>query len=114
MAPENDKSASANANDANEDRRKFLAACGKFAIVTPPAITMLLSTSLTSSAIAHSSGQGNNGHGRGRGHGNNNSGGSSEWHKNNGIRSNRSSFWDWDFDNDRRRKFVKRQDTGRM
>jgi hypothetical protein len=51
----------------------------------------------------------------GSGHaGNNNSGGSSEWHKNNGIRSNRSSFWDWDFDNDRRRKFVKRQDTGRM
>jgi hypothetical protein len=36
------------------DRRKFLAACGKFAVVTPPAITMLLSTSLTSNAITAS------------------------------------------------------------
>jgi hypothetical protein len=36
------------------DRRKFLAACGKFAVVTPPAITLLLSTSLNSTAIAHS------------------------------------------------------------
>ena len=50
------------------DRRKFLAACGKFAVVTPPAITMLLSTSLTSDAIAASSGniaKGNNGVGNG-------------------------------------------------
>jgi hypothetical protein len=37
-----------------EDRRKFLAACGRFAAVTPPTITLLLSTSLTSTAIAHS------------------------------------------------------------
>ena len=36
------------------DRRKFLASCGKFATVTPPALTMLLSTSLTSDAIASS------------------------------------------------------------
>lgn len=40
--------------DGIEDRRKFLAACGKFAVVTPPAITMLLSTSLSSSAVATS------------------------------------------------------------
>ena len=47
------------ASDA--DRRKFLATCGKFAVVTPPAITMLLSTSLTSTAIAGSNyGKGNN------------------------------------------------------
>jgi hypothetical protein len=39
---------------ANEDRRKFLATCGKFAVVTPPSITVLLSTSLTSDAIAAS------------------------------------------------------------
>jgi hypothetical protein len=39
---------------AHEDRRKFLATCGKFAVVTPPAITLLLSTSLTSDAIAAS------------------------------------------------------------
>jgi hypothetical protein len=52
------------------DRRKFLAACGKFAVVTPPAVTLLLSTSLNSTAIAHSGGthsggKGNNGHGNG-------------------------------------------------
>jgi hypothetical protein len=44
--------------DACEDRRKFLATCGKFAIVTPPAITLLLSTSLHSQAIAMSGGKG--------------------------------------------------------
>src|SRR5215217_7251608 len=44
-------------DDAHKDRRKFLASCGKFALVTPPAITMLLSTSLHSSAIAHSGGR---------------------------------------------------------
>jgi hypothetical protein len=42
--------------DVNEDRRAFLESCGKFAIVTPPAITLLLSTSLHSSAIASSGG----------------------------------------------------------
>jgi hypothetical protein len=43
-------------DDEAEDRRKFLASCGKFAAITPPAITVLLSTSLTSDAIAHSGG----------------------------------------------------------
>lgn len=52
---------------ADEDRRKFIAACGKFAIVTPPAVTLLLSTSLNSTAIAASTGgnqnqQGNDDH----------------------------------------------------
>jgi hypothetical protein len=59
--------------DEDEDRRKFLKLCGKFAVVTPPAITLLLSTSLTSDAIAHSGGRssgeehhhGNNGYGNG-------------------------------------------------
>lgn len=41
---------------AEEDRRKFLAVCGKFAVVTSPAMTLLLSTSLHSTAIASSSG----------------------------------------------------------
>jgi hypothetical protein len=54
---------------ADEDRRKFLAALGKFAVVTPPAITVLLSTSLNSTAIAHSGGRGNNGFGNGGGDG---------------------------------------------
>jgi len=32
---------------------------------TPPAVTLLLSTSLNSTAIAHSGGKGNNGYGNG-------------------------------------------------
>lgn len=52
----------------SEDRRDFLKSCGKFAAVTPPAMTLLLSTSLTSAAIAGSAGrivEGNNGYGNG-------------------------------------------------
>jgi len=45
------------------DRRAFLAAAGKFAAVTPPVMTMLLSTSLASPAIAVSGGGGNTIHG---------------------------------------------------
>jgi hypothetical protein len=63
---------------ADEDRRKFLASCGKFAAITPPAITMLLSTSLNSEAIAKSGGGGgNNGYGNGGGDGSPN--GKSDW-----------------------------------
>jgi hypothetical protein len=56
--------------DEGEDRRRFLKSCGRFAAVTPPAITLLLSTSLTSTAIAGSGGhpgprRGNNGYGNG-------------------------------------------------
>jgi len=55
---------------SEEDRRHFLKACGRFAAVTPPAVTILLSTSLTSGAIANSGGgkikvHGNNGYGNG-------------------------------------------------
>ncbi|MDE5459816.1 hypothetical protein GWG67_03795 [Bradyrhizobium sp. CSS354] len=39
-----------------DDRREFLRFCGRFASVTPPTITALLSTSLTSTAIASSDG----------------------------------------------------------
>lgn len=62
----------------DDDRRKFLASCGKFAVVTPPAITMLLSTSLNSTAVASSGAggssggrgdRGNNGYGNGGGDG---------------------------------------------
>jgi hypothetical protein len=38
------------------ERRDFLDRCGKFAVVTPPAITLLLSTTLSSEAIAASGG----------------------------------------------------------
>ncbi|WP_439363064.1 hypothetical protein ACNJYD_19735 [Bradyrhizobium sp. DASA03005] len=63
-------------NREEDDRREFLKTCGKFAVVTPPTITALLSTSLTSNAIAHSGGglvqhgpRGNNGYGNGGGDG---------------------------------------------
>jgi hypothetical protein len=36
------------------DRRAFLATAGKFAVVVPPAMTMLLSTTMNSPAIAAS------------------------------------------------------------
>ena len=58
-----------------EDRRNFLKSAGRFAAVTPPAITLLLSTSLTSDAIAHSGARngnkGNNGFGNGGNDGSN-------------------------------------------
>jgi hypothetical protein len=56
------------ATPVDDDRRKFLAACGKFAVVTPPALTVLLSTSLNSSAMARSGGNSGDGDG-GRNHG---------------------------------------------
>jgi hypothetical protein len=53
----------------DDDRRRFLATCGKFAVITPPALTILLSTSLNSEAIAHSGGGSNQDPGK-PGHGN--------------------------------------------
>lgn len=56
---------------AGEDRREFLSKYGKLALVAPPVITMLLSTSMASPAIASSTGgtperpKGNNGVGNG-------------------------------------------------
>lgn len=56
---------------AADDRREFLKSAGRFAITVPPAMTVLLSTSLASPAIAKSSGgggkgpKGNNGVGNG-------------------------------------------------
>jgi hypothetical protein len=47
-----------------EDRRAFLAKAGKYALVAP-ALTVLLSTSMTSSAIAQSAGACNRGLGNG-------------------------------------------------
>ncbi|WWE91155.1 hypothetical protein HAP40_37605 [Bradyrhizobium sp. 1(2017)] len=41
---------------SDDDRREFLKTCGKFAAVTSPTLAVLLSTSLTSDAIAHSGG----------------------------------------------------------
>ena len=58
---------------AESDRRQFLSTIGKFSIATPPTIALLLSTSLTSQAIAMSGGRGNNGYGNGGGDGSPNS-----------------------------------------
>jgi hypothetical protein len=44
-------------DDQEEDRRKFLATCGRFAAVTPPTITLLLSTTLTSNVVMASTGR---------------------------------------------------------
>ncbi|MBB5733268.1 hypothetical protein FHS61_002294 [Altererythrobacter atlanticus] len=54
------------------DRRAFLGNCGKFAATVPPAMTMLMSTSLVSPAIAQSAGipDGNGGPGCNNGVGN--------------------------------------------
>ena len=60
--------------DDDNDRREFLKKCGRFAAITPPAMTVLLSTSLTSDAVARSGGRavrGNNGFGNGGGDGSN-------------------------------------------
>ncbi len=53
-----------------EARRSFLKTCGKFAVVTPPAMALLLSTTDRSYATASSGG----GYGHG-GHGGHHSGG---------------------------------------
>jgi hypothetical protein len=54
-------------DDRLESRRRFLAKCGKFAIVTPPAITLMLAASSQNFAVAASGG--NNGFGNGGGDG---------------------------------------------
>jgi hypothetical protein len=46
-----------------DDRRDFLKKCGKFALVTPPTVSFLLSTSMSSKAIAASSGRPGHGFG---------------------------------------------------
>lgn len=52
-------------------RRRFLANCGRFALVTPPAISLILAQSHGNYAMALSGGHHGGGHhgGRGRGHG---------------------------------------------
>ena len=58
-------------SDMVEARRRFLATCGKFAVITPPAMTVLLSSTAQNYAVAASGGRGvslsrgNNGFGNG-------------------------------------------------
>ena len=59
---------------ADGARRRFLAACGKFALATPPAITLMLAAGERNYATAASGGggpvaKGNNGFGNGGGDG---------------------------------------------
>jgi hypothetical protein len=68
MAALTNHPASGTETPPDDDRRKFLATCGQFAVVTPPALTVLLSTSLNSEAIAKSGGRGDGDRGD-RGHG---------------------------------------------
>ena len=56
--------------DSLEARRRFLAACGKFAVITPPTMTVLLSSTAQNYAVAASGNagrslSGNNGWGNG-------------------------------------------------
>lgn len=60
--------------DVVEARRRFLAACGKFSIATPPAVALMLAAAERNYAVAASGGggaskQGNNGFGNGGGDG---------------------------------------------
>ena len=58
-----------------EARRRFLASCGKFAVATPPVVTLMLAEAERNYAVAVSGGggslnrQGNNGFGNGGGDG---------------------------------------------
>ena len=42
--------------DTNQSRRAFLAACGKFAVVTPPALSLMLASSQSAYALVSSGG----------------------------------------------------------
>ena len=61
-----------------DDRRAFLATCGRFAVVTPPVISLLLSTSLSGVAIAKSGGGAVGGGGQQVGSGGQRSGGQAQ------------------------------------
>lgn len=59
-------------NNAIESRRAFLEKCGKFAVVTPPAVTLMLSATASKAQVVGSGfgqgqggPQGNNGFGNG-------------------------------------------------
>jgi hypothetical protein len=43
-------------SNSENDRRSFLKSCGRFAATVPPTMTVMLATSLTSNAIAKSTG----------------------------------------------------------
>lgn len=65
--------------DMSEARRQFLARCGKYAVVTPPTVGLLLSATQRNYAVASSGG--NNGQGNNN-QGNNNQGGNGKGGRN--------------------------------
>jgi hypothetical protein len=46
---------------ADEDRRRFLKSCGRFAAVTPPALAVLMSTTLKAQASSNRHGHSDHG-----------------------------------------------------
>jgi hypothetical protein len=46
-------------------RRRFLATCGKYAVVTPPTVALMLSVTARKYGVAASGGHANNGFGNG-------------------------------------------------
>jgi hypothetical protein len=64
-----------NEQEMVDARRRFLATCGRFAVITPPAMTVLLSSTAQNYAVAASGNRGvspshgNNGFGNGGGDG---------------------------------------------
>ncbi|KLK92646.1 hypothetical protein AA309_13230 [Microvirga vignae] len=57
MVEDPDRSPNTNLPVEDESRRSFLKKAGRFAALTPPAVTLLLSTSMDSDAIAGSGGK---------------------------------------------------------
>lgn len=66
-----DRDAKRRADDVAAARRRFLATCGRFAIATPPAVTLMLASAQRSYVAAQSAVKlhGNNGFGNGGGDG---------------------------------------------
>lgn len=74
-------------SDMSAARRRFLAQCGKYAVVTPPTVGLLLAASKRNYAVASSGGRGWGGNGNQGGNGWGNQGGKG-WGNNGGNGGN--------------------------
>lgn len=77
-----------NPQETNEARRRFLAKCGKFAVITPPVVTLMLTATHGNYAAAHSGFHGGGGHGHGHGHGHHHGRGRGDGHGRGGRHAN--------------------------
>ena len=86
-------------------RRRFLANCGKFAVVTPPVVSLMLAASERNYAVANSSSHGGGGGGGGNGgsHGHGHHGNGHGWGHGRGHSNARGRGRGRDRDNDRDR-----------